>query len=82
MLLQIHNIRFHQVYCSHLGTINQLFLFSTDKSAFWTEMMLESCGCSLSTLQVATTLIAMATRILELATNLKMKSPARQLKSS
>ena len=34
-----------------------------------------------TTLQVATILVAMATRILELATNLKQKSPARQVKS-
>jgi len=33
-----------------------------------------------STLQVATILVAMATRILELATKLECKSPARRLK--
>ena len=34
-----------------------------------------------ATLQVATTLDTMVTRILALATTLKLKSPARQLKS-
>jgi len=33
-----------------------------------------------ATLQVATILVAMATRILELATKLERKSPARRLK--
>jgi len=33
-----------------------------------------------TTLQVATILVAMATRILELATKLERKSPARRLK--
>ena len=51
MWLQIHSIRFPQVYCELLWTNDQRFFYKSALLKFFTffKIMLESCGYSLYT---------------------------------